>query len=158
MEIQYSYAFGAVGQGIGVAIGTGAANPERQHIAVEGDGSLKFNIQELETVVRQKMQMVLVVWNDNGYGAEVHKLVAKGFDEKLAQWESPDFVALAKAFGGDGVLLRDPSEIGAAIQDGLRKGGLFLIDARVSPSTATDPYAKVYFGVENRAPLLRPVA
>ena len=46
-----------------------------------------------------------VVWNDCGYGAEVHKLVAKGFNEKLAQWESPDFVALAKALGGDGVLL-----------------------------------------------------
>ena len=33
-----------------------------------------------------------------GYGAEVHKLTAKGFNEKLAQWESPDFVAIARAF------------------------------------------------------------
>ncbi len=145
VEIQYSYGFGAVGQGIGVAIGTGAGNPGRQHIAVEGDGSLMFNLQELETIVRHKMQMVLVVWNDAGYGAEVHKLVAKGFDEKLAQWESPNFVALAKAFGGDGVLLKDPSELGGAITEGLRKGGLYLIDARVSPTTATDPYAKVHF-------------
>jgi acetolactate synthase I/II/III large subunit len=158
VEIQYSYGFGAVGQGIGVAIGTGAGNPGRPHIAVEGDGSLMFNIQELETIVRHRMQMVLVVWNDNGYGAEVHKLVAKGFDEKLAQWESPDFVALAKAFGGDGVLLRDPAELPAAIATGLRKGGLYLIDARVSPTTATDPYAKVHFGRESHAPLLRPVA
>ena len=133
VEIQYSYGFGAVGQGIGVAIGTGAGNPGRPHIAVEGDGSLMFNLQELETIVRHKMQMVLVVWNDAGYGAEVHKLVAKGFDEKLAQWESPNFVALAKAFGGDGVLLKDPSELGGAIAEGLRKGGLYLIDARVSP-------------------------
>jgi thiamine pyrophosphate-dependent acetolactate synthase large subunit-like protein len=157
-EIQYSYNFGAVGQGLGVSIGTGAGNPGRQHVVVEGDGSMMFNLQELETVVRHKMQMVLVVWNDAGYGAEVHKLVAKGFDEKLAQWESPDFVALAKAFGGDGVKLSSPSEIGGAIAEGLRKGGLFLIDARVSPTTATDPYAKVYFGVESQAPLLRPVA
>jgi thiamine pyrophosphate-dependent acetolactate synthase large subunit-like protein len=154
-EIQYSYNFGAVGQGIGVAIGTGAGNPGRPHVAVEGDGSLLFNLQELETIVRHKMQMVLVVWNDAGYGAEVHKLVAKGFDEKLAQWESPDFVALAKAFGGDGVKLGAPSEIGEAIATGLHKGGLFLIDARVSPSTATDPYAKVHFGIESHAPLLR---
>ena len=95
-EIQYSYGFGAVGQGIGVAIGTGAGNPGRPHIAVEGDGSLMFNLQELETVVRHKMQMVLLVWNDAGYGAEVHKLIAKGFDDRLAQWDSPDFVALAK--------------------------------------------------------------
>ena len=151
------YGFGAVGQGIGVAIGTGAGNPGRQHVAVEGDGSLMFNIQELETIVRHKMQMVLIVWNDAGYGAEVHKLVAKGFDEKLAQWESPDFVAIAKAFGGDGVLLKDPSELGAAVAEGLRKGGLYLIDARVSPTTPTDPYAKVHFGRESHAPLLRPV-
>ncbi len=145
------------GPGIGVAIGAGAGNPGRQHIAVEGDGSLMFNLQELETIVRHKMQMVLVVWNDAGYGAEVHKLVARGFDEKLAQWESPDFAALARAFGGDGVLLKDPSELGGAIAMGLRKGGLYLIDARVSPSTPTDPYAKVHFGRESRAPLLRPV-
>jgi thiamine pyrophosphate-dependent acetolactate synthase large subunit-like protein len=147
-----------VGQGIGVAIGTGAGNRNRQHIAVEGDGSLMFNLQELETVVRHKMQMVLIVWNDAGYGAEVYKLVAKGFDEKLAQWESPNFVALAKAFGGDGVLLKDPSELPQAVAEGLRKGGLYLIDARVSPTTPTDPYAKVYFGVESHAPLLRPIA
>jgi thiamine pyrophosphate-dependent acetolactate synthase large subunit-like protein len=157
VEIQYSYGFGAVGQGIGVAIGTGAGNPDRPHVAVEGDGSLLFNIQELETIVRHKMQMVLVVWNDAGYGAEVHKLVAKGFDEKLAQWESPNFVALAKAFGGDGVLLKDPSELGGAITEGLRKGGLYLIDARVSPTTPTEPYAKVHFGRESHAPMLRPV-
>jgi len=157
-EIQYSYQFGAVGQGIGVAIGTGAGNPGRQHVAVEGDGSLMFNLQELETIVRHRMQMVLVVWNDAGYGAEVHKLVAKGFDEKLAQWESPDFVALAKAFGGDGVKLSSASDIGGAIAEGLRKGGLYLIDARVSPTTPTDPFAKVHFGRESHAPLLRPVA
>ena len=157
-EIQYSYNFGAVGQGIGVAIGTGAGNPGRQHVAVEGDGSLMFNLQELETIVRHKMQMVLIVWNDAGYGAEVHKLVAKGFDEKLAQWESPDFVALAKAFGGDGVKLATAADIGGAVADGLRKGGLYLIDARVSATTPTDPYAKVYFGTESKAPLLRPVA
>lgn len=158
VEIQYSYGFGAVGQGIGVAIGTGAGNPGRPHIAVEGDGSLMFNLQELETVVRHRMQMVLVVWNDRGYGAEVHKLVAKGFDEKLAQWESPDFIALAKAFGGDGVLLREPSELPGAVNEGLRKGGLYVIDARVSPSTPTDPYAKVHYGRESHAPLLGPVS
>lgn len=156
-EIQYSYNFGAVGQGIGVAIGTGAGNPSRQHVVIEGDGSLMFNLQELETIVRHKMQMVLVVWNDAGYGAEVHKLVAKGFDEKLAQWESPDFVALAKAFGGYGVKLADAADINAAVTEGLRKGGLYLIDARVSPSTATDPYAKLHFGRESHAPLLHPV-
>ena len=157
-EIQYSYNFGAVGQGLGVMIGTAAGNPGRKHVAIEGDGSTMFNIQELETVVRHKLDIVLVIWNDAGYGAEVHKLVAKGFDETLAQWESPNFVALAKAFGGDGVLLEKASDIGAAVKTGLAKGGLYLIDARVSATTPTEGYAKVYFGAVNHAPLLRPVA
>ena len=154
-EIQFSYNFGAVGQGLGVMIGTAAGNPGRPHVAIEGDGSMMFNIQELETIVREKLQITLVVWNDEGYGAEVHKLTAKGFNEKLAQWESPDFVALAKAFGGDGVKLDSVDQIGDAVQTGLAKGGLYLIDARVSSTTPTDPYAKVYHGIPSTAPLLR---
>ncbi len=154
-EIQFSYNFGAVGQGLGVMIGTAVGNPGRQHVAIEGDGSMLFNIQELETIVREKLNICLVVWNDGGYGAEVHKLTAKGFNEKLAQWVSPDFVAIAKAFGGDGELLNSIDDIGKAVRTGLAKGGLYLIDARVSPTTPTDPYAKVYHGIPSMAPLLR---
>ncbi len=157
-EIQYSYHFGAVGQGLPVAIGTGAGNPGRPHVAIEGDGSLLFHIQELDTVTRFGLQMVLVVWNDGGYGAEVHKLLPKGFEWGQAHWDSPDFVAIAKAFGGDGVRLEKESDLTGAIQEGLRKGGLYLIDLRVSPTTASDPHGKVYYGVPSKAPLLRPVA
>ncbi len=157
-EVQFSYHFGAVGQGLPVAIGVGAGHPGRPHVAIEGDGSLMMHLQELETVVRHQMQLVLIVWNDSGYGAEVHKLKAKGFDPTLAQWKSPDFAALAKAFGGDGIKLSSEAEIGAAVATGLRKGGLYLIDARVSPTTPSDPYSKLHFGLENNAPRLLPVA
>ena len=158
VEIQFSYQFGAVGQGLCIAVGTGAGNPGRQHIVIEGDGSMMFNLQELDTVCREGQQMVLLVWNDAGYGAEVHKLKAKGFDVGTAQWPHTNFVELAKAFGGDGELLRQEEDLPAAVQRGLAKGGLYLIDARVSPSTPTDGYAKIYFGTPNSAPLLRPLA
>ena len=157
-EIQFSYQFGAVGQGLPLAIGTGAGNPGRQHIVIEGDGSMLFHIQELDTVTRFKQQMVLIVWNDGGYGAEVHKLVPKGFDWGQSHWDSPDFVAIAKAFGGDGVLLNKESDLPAAVAEGLRKGGLFLIDVRVSPTTPSDPHGKVYYGIPSKAPLLRALA
>jgi len=158
VEIQFSYQFGAVGQGLPLAVGTGAGNEGRQHIVLEGDGSMMFNLQELDTVCREGLQMCLIVWNDAGYGAEVHKLKAKGFDVGTAQWPHTDFVSLAKAFGGDGELLDRETDLPAAMQRGLAKGGLYLIDARVSASTPTDGYAKVYFGTPNSAPLLRPVA
>ena len=157
-EIQFSYQFGAVGQGLPLAIGTGAGNPGRPHVVIEGDGSMLFHIQELDTVTRFKQQMVLIVWNDGGYGAEVHKLVPKGFDWGQSHWDSPDFVAIAKAFGGDGVLLNKESDLPAAIQEGLRKGGLYLIDVRVSPTLPSDPHGKVYYGIPSKAPLLRPLA
>ncbi|MGD0430874.1 MAG: thiamine pyrophosphate-binding protein [Acetobacteraceae bacterium] len=156
-EIQFSYQFGAVGQGMPLAIGTGAGNPGRPHVAIEGDGSLLFHIQELDTITRFKMQMVLIVWNDGGYGAEVHKLLPKGFEWGQAHWDSPDFVAIAKAFGGDGVKLEKEADLPAAVAEGLRKGGLYLIDVRVSPTTYSDPHGKVYYGIPSKAPLLRPV-
>lgn len=157
-EIQFSSQFGAVGQGLALAIGIGIGNPGRPHVVIEGDGSLLMNIQELETAARIKLPMVLVVWNDAGFGAEAHKLRAKGFDSSLAQWASPDFVAIGRAFGGDGVRLQSEAELVGAVEKGLKAGGLFVIDARVSPTTVSDPYSKIHFGVVNRAPLLRPLA
>ena len=154
-DIQFSVQFGAVGQTLPVAIGIGVGNPGRRHLCIEGDGSLMMNLQELETVARHAVPMVVLVWNDAGFGAEVHKLNAKGFDQALAQWRSPDFVALARAFGGDGVLLEDEAAIGPAVEAGFAAGGLFLIDARVSPTTISDAYQKIHFGRPNTAPLLR---
>jgi thiamine pyrophosphate-dependent acetolactate synthase large subunit-like protein len=155
-DMQFSLQFGAVGQTLPVAFGVGATNSGRPHIVIEGDGSLMMNLQELDTVVRYKQQMVLIVWNDSGFGAEVHKLRAKGFEPSLGAWEiSPDFVALGKAFGGDGVRLEKEDEIGDAVKKGLAKGGLFVIDARVSPTAVSDAYQKIHFGQPNRAPLLR---
>jgi len=156
-EMNFCYQLGAVGQALPVAIGIGVGNPGRPHVVIEGDGSLMMNIQELDTAARLKIPMVLLVWNDAGYGAEVHKLRAKGFDPALAQWESPDFATVARGFGGDGVRVDDIAELKPAVERGLRSKGLFVIDVRVSASTLSDPYEKLHFGMPNRAPLLRPV-
>ena len=154
-EMMFSLQFGAIGQTLPVAFGMGVGKPGRRHLVIEGDGSLMMNLQELDSVARHNVNMVLLVWNDHGFGAEVHKLKVKGFDPTLAQMKTPDFVALAKAMGGDGVVLKDESAIGAAIEQGFAKGGLFVIDAHVSPTTLTDAYLKIHHGQPNRAPLLR---
>lgn len=151
-----SYHFSAIGQTLPFAIGAAAAHPGLPHIAIEGDGSMLMNLQELFTIARYRMQLVLIVWNDGGFGAEVHKLKVKGFDPALAQWDSADFVALARAFGGDGIRVERESAVRSAIEQGLQRGGLFLIDARVSPSIVSDAYSKVHLGKPNGAPLLRP--
>ncbi|ALM83611.1 thiamine pyrophosphate-binding protein [Bordetella sp. N] len=155
--LNFSYQFGCIGQTLPLAIGIGTAHPDRPHVMLEGDGAMLMNIQELFTVQRFKRNLVVIVWNDCGFGAEMHKLRAHGFDASLAQWESADFVAIARAFGGDGVRIESAEAVGDAIRQGVARGGLFLIDARVSPSVVSDPYNKLHFGVPNQAPLLRPV-
>jgi thiamine pyrophosphate-dependent acetolactate synthase large subunit-like protein len=156
-EINFSYQLGAVGQTLPIAIGIGMAHPGRPHVLIEGDGSLLMHIQELDTAARAGIPLVVLVWNDGGYGAEVHKLRAKGFDPALAQWPSADFAAIARGFGGDGMRIDALDELAPAVRRGLASKRLFVIDARVSPSVMSDPYEKLHYGMPNRAPLLRPV-
>lgn len=155
VDIQFVLQFGAVGQALPTAMGIGVGNPGRPHLVIEGDGSLMMHVQELDSIVRQEVPMVLLVLNDRAYGAEVHKLGISGGNPELARHGSPDFVAVAKGFGGDGVRLRKEEDIGGAVMDGFRKGGLFLIDARISPTTLTDSYERTHLRKPNRTPLPR---
>src|SRR5699024_3346191 len=101
-SVFYSSQLGAIGQTLSLAIGIGLEFPDRPQMILDGDGSFLMNIQELATIVRYKMPMVILIWNDFGYGAEAHKLKAQKLEEQQAKWsESPDFVKIAQGFGGD---------------------------------------------------------
>jgi thiamine pyrophosphate-dependent acetolactate synthase large subunit-like protein len=151
-----TYQFGSIGQAMAQANGVAAAGTGRPQILIEGDGSLMTSLTELETAVRYRFPLVIIVMNDAAFGAEVHKLNAKGFEPELARWEAPDFVAMVKAFGGDGVRLENEDGLGNAVRKGFAAGGVYLIDARVSPTCISDTYRKLHFGLSNTAPLLRP--
>lgn len=158
VSIRFSSDFGAIGQTLPLAMGIAWAEPQRPQIVIEGDGAVLMNIQEMFTAVRFGMSLVLIVWNDGGYGAEVHKLRAQQADAGIAQWKPADFVAIARGFGGDGMRVTQIEQLQPALAAGLKQGGLFVIDLCVSPSVVSDPYAKLFFGRPNQAPLLRPVA
>jgi len=156
VDLHLSYQFGAIGQTLPLALGIGAARAGRPHLVMEGDGGAMMNLQELETFAREQVPAVVLVWNDCGFGAEVHKLRAKKFEPDLGRWNvSPDFVGVARALGGDGERVTDPAAAAVALARGFASGGLFVIDARVSPSVVSDPYLKLQYGVPNQAPLLR---
>src|SRR5690606_37652131 len=65
-DIRFSSQFGSIGQGLSLAIGVGVATPDRPHLLIEGDGSLMMYLQELDTVVREKLQLTVLVMNDAG--------------------------------------------------------------------------------------------
>lgn len=153
--VEFSSQFGAVGQTLPLAIGIVEAHPSKRHLVIEGDGSLMMNIQELDTAVRSGANVTLVVWNDCGYGAEAQRLPGKGFSPETATWTSPDFVTIARGFGGAGVLVDTEAALDAALSKAKSVTGLFLIDLRVSQSERSDTYRKLFYGESNVTPLLR---
>ena len=155
---QHTAAFGSIGLALPHGIGAALACPERLTLVIEGDGSLLQSIQELHAAAEQAVSLIILVMNDSGYGAEVMKMGWKQRDPRLAQWKSPDLVAIAKAFGGDGIRIENVEEIASAIETGRKFKGPFLIDAPISPTLVSDSYARIFQGQPNQIPLLRPVS
>jgi len=153
----HTVSFGSIGLGLAHGIGAATGNPGRTTLVIEGDGGLLQSIQELHAAAEQNTPLILLVMNDGGFGAEVHKMRLKGRDPRDATWRSPDFVAIARGFGGDGVRLNSESDLTGAIARGLEAKGPFLIDARISPTMLNDAYTRLYRAQPNSVPLLRPV-
>jgi len=156
-RFQHSAAFGSIGLGLGHAIGAAVADPSRLTVLIEGDGSLLQAVQELHAAAEQKLRIAIVLMNDSAYGAEVLKMQWKDRDVRDAQWKSPDFVALARGFGGDGTVLEREDDLAAAIERASAGDGPFVIDARISPTLVSDAYSRLFLAEENKMPLLRPV-
>ena len=91
--------FGAIGSGLPAAIGIAAARGDGKVMLIEGDGSMPMHIQELETIRRHGIRMLICAVNDGGYGAEVHKFRAQGYDETESQHGRGDIASIARGFG-----------------------------------------------------------
>jgi len=108
--------FGAIGNGLSFAMGVAIAKPEERVVLFDGDGSLLMHIQELETIVRHNLNILIVVMNDGAYGSEVHKLRATGLPEQGAVFGRPDFAAIAQGFGATGATLTRLTDLPALIE------------------------------------------
>lgn len=155
-RFQHTASFASIGLGLGQAIGAALADPARLTVLVEGDGSLLQAVQELHAAAEQKVRLAVVLLNDSGYGAEVLKMQWKGRDARHARWKSPDFVALARGLGCEGLLLQREEDLGAAIAQAEAMDRPLLIDARISPTTVSDAYSRMFLAEANSIPLLRP--
>ena len=94
--------FGAIGNGTSFAMGVATAFPNRQVVLIDGDGSLLMNVQELETIKRHNLNILIICLNDGGYGSETHKLRADNASLAGSLFGRTDFAALAEGFGISG--------------------------------------------------------
>jgi len=122
---------GNLGYGYPLALGVKVARPDKPVVAVCGDGGFMYNCQELSTAVKDKINVVGVVFNDSAFGN-----VARDLDEAWggtwnANLVNPDFVKFAESFGVTAMRVKEPTDIGRAVKDAIQLDRPVLIDVPV---------------------------
>jgi thiamine pyrophosphate-dependent acetolactate synthase large subunit-like protein len=131
-------AFQSVGLGLASGIGAAVARPDRLCVAAVGDGGALMSLGELETAARYHLPMLVVVYNDSAYGAEVHHFGPEGQPVNIARFPDTDFAALARAAGAEGVTVRKEGDL-SLVEDWLmRRDGPLVIDAKVNPEVRAE--------------------
>ncbi|HSL25989.1 MAG TPA: thiamine pyrophosphate-binding protein [Acidimicrobiia bacterium] len=120
--------FGTLGYALPAAIGARVARPDRVAIALMGDAGAMFTIQDLMTAVQERIPVIVMVFNDRGYGVERRHQDHLYGRHSGVDILPPDFVALARAFGAKGVLVEDLSQVGTVLQTQLDAAGPVLIE------------------------------
>jgi thiamine pyrophosphate-dependent acetolactate synthase large subunit-like protein len=137
-------AFQSVGLGLASGIGAAVARPERLSVAAVGDGGTMMALGELETAARYELPMLIVIYNDAAYGAEVHHFGPMGRPVELARFPETDFVAFARAAGADGITVRNEGDL-SPVRDWLeRREGPLVIDAKVNPEIRAEWLADAF--------------
>src|SRR5262245_27013528 len=124
--------FGAIGNGISFAMGVAAARPERPVVLFDGDGSLMMHVQELETIRRHGMNILIIVMNDGAYGSEVHKLRSEGLPDDGSVFGYCDFAGIARGFGLPGKTFRKLDDVSKSVAEFAASRGAAVWDFHVS--------------------------
>src|SRR5919112_2116782 len=137
-------AFQSVGLGLASGIGAAIARPERLAVAAVGDGGALMALGELETVARYRLPMLVVVYNDAAYGAEVHHFGPMGRPVEVARFPETDFAAIARAAGAEGITVRSADDL-LPVRDWLEaRDRPLVIDARVNPEVRAEWLAEAF--------------
>ena len=131
--------FQAVGLGLGNAIGAAVARPERPTVAAIGDGGAFMALAELETAVRLRLKLLVVIYDDNAYGAEVHHFEPMGHDVSMVRFPDADLAAIARACGAAAAVVRKVDDL-QAIERWLAdpSPGPLVLDAKVNPTICAE--------------------
>ena len=131
-------AYGTLGYALPAAIGAKLACPKQAVVAISGDGGFLFTSQELATAVAQELDLIVLVFNDNAFGA------IKTFQDRMfggrrigTDLANPDLMKLGEAFGVNSARVA-PEELGGAVSRALAAGGVWLIEIPFAPEGSSN--------------------
>ena len=135
-----SMGFGPMGFGVAGVMGAKLAAPDRPAVSVCGDGAFFMHASVLGTAVEYNIPVVWVVWNNYAYGSirglqrgylGGRELATDFHHPETGKPYNPDFAAMARSAGVEGVRIDRAGDLGDAIQAGIASGRPYLIDANI---------------------------
>jgi thiamine pyrophosphate-dependent acetolactate synthase large subunit-like protein len=137
--------FQAVGLGLGSAIGAAIARPDVPTVAALGDGGTFMALAEIETAVRLGLKLLVCIYDDSAYGAEVHHFGPLGHDVGLVRFPDADLAAIARAAGAEAATVRTAADLDVVVTWlSAPVPGPLVLDAKVNPTVCAEWLAEAF--------------
>jgi len=127
-------ALATMGAGLPSAMMSSMVYPDRKVMAICGDGGFMMNSQEMETAVRLKLNITILILNDNSYGMIRWKQANMGFKDWGLTYGNPDFVKYAEAYGAHGHRAESAAHLKELLAHTIASPGVHLIEVPVDYS------------------------
>jgi thiamine pyrophosphate-dependent acetolactate synthase large subunit-like protein len=141
-----SAGFQSIGLGMGLVAGAALGRPDRLPVLAAGDGGFLMSVAELDTLVREGLPVLVVVYNDAAYGAEVHHFANYGSGLDLVQFPPPDIASVARGFGAEAVSVREIRDLDIVDRWLADRRGPLVVDAKVAPDVVGHWAAQDFVG------------
>jgi acetolactate synthase-1/2/3 large subunit len=129
--------FGCLGPGMGYAMAARIAHPSSQVVVLLGDGAAGFSLMDVDSLVRQKLPVVMIVGNNGIWGLEKFPMqFLYGYDVAAELTPGTRYDQVVKALGGDGELVTKPAELAAALRRAFASSVPYCVNVLTDPSVA----------------------
>ncbi|AVT37245.1 acetolactate synthase [Plantactinospora sp. BB1] len=129
--------YGCLGTGMGYAMGARVSHPDRQICVLMGDGAAGFSLMDVESLVRQKLPVVIVVGNNGIWGLEKHPMRGMyGYDVAADLQPELRYDQVVTALGGAGETVAKAADLGPALERAFDAGVPYLVNVLTDPADA----------------------
>lgn len=134
-----SFNHGSMANAMPMAIGAALAHPEKQVIAMCGDGGLSMLLGDLATINQYNIPVKIIVFNNRALGMVKLEMEVNGLPDNETNMVNPDFGLIAQAMGFQGVNVHKPEEVEGAIENAFRHNGPVLLNIFTNPNALAMP-------------------
>jgi acetolactate synthase I/II/III large subunit len=127
--------YGCLGTGLGYAAAARLARPSSQVVLVLGDGAAGFSLMDVDTLVRHRLPVAIVVGNNGIWGLEKHPMrMLYGYDVAADLQPGCRYDEVVRALGGAGEVVASPADVGPALDRALAADGPYLVNVLTDPA------------------------